>query len=258
MKRNSSTRRDASKKQVTNTKSASEAYGMNLADAFAMIRKAIKAKTLTVSYPKGKVYIGGTETYKNGKAVGVIANAKFSTLWNSEKHRYEISRECWDAAYKAEPVSPKENKSKTDKSKTPKESADLDMANIRELWLASHSQSPKETKQVVEKPSRVRREKLFHFTQEIIDAIAAFKRFRPKNDDDTVAYRPRYDYFMSDAEYNGAIKGDWKHWNNLCRLENLIWEQDKDIDRSKVVAFYESTPKSARNTRLTMPMRDAK
>lgn len=147
MKRKSTTRPVASKKQVSNIKSASEAYGMSINDAYAMICEAIKSKSLTVSYPKGKVYIGGEETFRNGKAVGVIANAKFSTLWNSDKHRYEISRECWDAASKAEPVSPKENNPKS-KTKTPKESAELDMSNIRELWLASHSQSHKETKQV--------------------------------------------------------------------------------------------------------------
>ena len=48
---------------------------------------------------------------------------------------------------------------------------------------------------------------------------APAKPVRPANDEDTVAIRYEYDYYMSDFEYEQAKLGNWEPWNESCRKQ---------------------------------------
>lgn len=54
---------------------------------------------------------------------------------------------------------------------------------------------------------------------EPIAMTAPAKPIRPANDEDTVAIRHEYDYYMSDFEYEQAKLGNWEPWNESCRKQ---------------------------------------
>lgn len=203
------------KKRASKKQSAQQAYEMNMMEAWTKVQSAIKDGSIKVGYPKGIVTLSGSATLAIAKAVGVIGDCRYSTLWVAAKRHYEIPRMKWDAAKQTA-------KADETPATTPKES---------EKWS--------------------RRSSKYRWTDELVALVKAYKRFRPKDDEQTVCLRPGYDYFMSDAEFKAAQRGNWALWNAADKLWQYCYAKKWSI--SEVIAAYDAKVKADKTPKESKP-----